>query len=56
METMFMNTKNSKTNKSHKFDKHIDKHIALSNLTIYQTWKNIRKWYKDNILKTIATT
>ena len=65
METLFMNTENSKTNKSHKFDfkslQRLDlrcsnKHIALQNLTIFQTQKNIRKRYKNKILKTIATT
>ena len=31
--------------------KRSDKYVALSNLSIYYTWKNIRKWYKNNKLK-----
>ena len=59
METMFMNTENSKTNEPHKFAlnfsqrldlKSSNKHIA-QNLTIYYTWKNIRRQYKNNKLK-----
>ena len=33
-----------------------DKHVALQNLSIYYTWKNIRKKYKNNKLKIIAPT
>ena len=33
-----------------------DKHVALQNLSIYYTWKNIRKQYKNNKLKIIAPT
>ena len=52
METIFMNTENSKTNEPHKFvfdlSQRLDfrssnKHVALQNLSIYYTWKNIRK-------------
>ena len=32
------------------------KHVALQNLSIYYTWKNIRKQYKNNKLKIIAPT
>ena len=52
METIFMNTENSKTNESNKFiyqftDKlnlktPIDKNIGLVNLNIYYTLKNIK--------------
>ena len=28
-----------------------DKYVALSNLSIYHTWKNIKKSYKNNKLK-----
>ena len=47
METFFMNTKNSKTNKPHVFKynlivklnlKNPDKNMALANLSIYYTW------------------
>ena len=52
MATIFRNTKTSKTNESHKFVLNLsqisdlrssDKHIALQNLSIYYTWKNIKK-------------
>ena len=65
METMFMNMENSKTNEPHKFLlnlsqrldlRSLDKHVALQNLSIYYTWKNIRKQYKNNKLKIIAPT
>ena len=59
METIFMNTENSKTNKAHKFvfnlSQRLDlrssnKHVPLQNVTIYYTWENIRQ------LKIIAPT
>ena len=65
METIFMNMENSKTNEPHKFIvnlsqrldlKNSDKHDALQNLSIYYTWKNKRKKYKNNKLKIIAPT
>ena len=34
----------------------VEKIIALSNLTIYYTWKNIKKSYNNNKFKTSATT
>ena len=51
METIFMYTKNNKTNELHKFvlslPQRIDlgspnDHAALQNLPSYYTWKNIR--------------
>ena len=60
-----MNTENSKTNESHKFVLNLsqrldlrssDKLVALQNLSIHYTWKNIRKQYKKNKLKIIAPT
>ena len=48
METIFVNTENSKTNESHRFKldladklnlKNPKKNIALVNLSIYYTWK-----------------
>ena len=60
-----MNTENSKTNEPHKFVLNLsqrldlrssDKHVALQKLSIYYTWKNIRKKYKNNKLKIIAPT
>ena len=65
METMFINRENSKTNELHKFVLNLsqrldfrssDKHVALQNLSIYYTWKNIRKQYKNNKLNIIAST
>ena len=57
METIFMNSENSKTSKPHKFrldltDK-IDlidpkENMALDNLSIYYTRKNIKSEYNDN--------
>ena len=52
MDTIFMNSENSKTSKLHvlilkltnKLDLRIgEKTITLSNLNIYYTWKNIKK-------------
>ena len=65
METIFMSTENSKANESNKFVHNLsqrsdlrisDKLVALSNLSNYYTWKNIRKQYKNNKLKLIAPT
>ena len=55
-----MNSENIKTsysrrlllNISNKINlKRSDKYVALSNLSIYYTWKNIKKTYKNNKLK-----
>ena len=63
METIFTNTENNKTNEPHKFIlnlsqrldlRSLDKHVALQNLAIYYSWKNIRKQYKNS--KNIAPT
>ena len=63
MEKIFMNTENSKTNESHKYVinfpqnldlRSSDKHVALQNLSLVYTWKNIRKQYKNNEIKIIA--
>ena len=60
-----MTSKNSKTSDRHrlllnltgKIDlKRKDKNIALSNLSIYYTWKNIKKSYKNNKFKISAPT
>ena len=65
METIFMNTENSKTNESHRLRlsladkgnlKNPNKNIALSNLSIYYTWKNIKSAINDNKLKISAPT
>ena len=55
MEKIFMKTENSKTSETHKFVLNLlqnldlissNKHVALQNLSIYYTWKNIRQHYK----------
>ena len=60
-----MNSKNSKTsdpyslllNLTDKINlKRSDKYVALSNLSIYYTWKNIKKSYKNNKFKISAPT
>ena len=65
IEKIFMNTENSKTKEPHKcvlnLSQRLDlrssnKHLVLQNLSIYYTWKNIRKQYKNNKLKIIAPT
>ena len=57
MNTTFMNSENSKTSEPHvlilkltnKLDLRIDeKYIALSNLSIYYTWKNVKSAYNNN--------
>ena len=65
METFFMNTKNSKTSESYKFkDDLIDKldlrnpnkNMALANLSIHYTWKNVKATYNNNKFKISAPT
>ena len=60
-----MNTANSKTNQSnifvYKFTdklnlKNPNKNIALTNLSIYYTWKNITSAYNNNKFKISAPT
>ena len=60
-----MNTENRKISKPHKFFLNLaqrldfrssNKHVALQNVSIYYTWKNIRQQYKNNKLKVIAPT
>ena len=57
--------KNSKTSKSYKFRynlidkldfKNPNKNMALANLSIYYTWKNIKSIYKNNKFKISAPT
>ena len=65
METIFMNTENSKTNEPPRFRldltdklnlKNPKKNIALANLSIYYTWKNIKTKYNNNQFKISAPT
>ena len=60
-----MNPENSKTSKLHvlmlkltnKLDSRVgEKTIALSNLSIHYTWKNIKSSYKNNKFKISAPT
>ena len=57
METIFMNTENSRTNESHRFKleltdklnlKNPNRNMALANLSIYYTWKNIKSEYNNS--------
>ena len=65
METIFMNSSNSETDKSNKFVYHFtdklnlknpNKNIALANLSIYYTWKNIKSAHNNNKFKISAPT
>ena len=65
MNTIFINSENSKTSKAHvlilKLTNELDlrrgeKIIALSNLSIYDTWKNIKSSYNNNKFKMSALT
>ena len=60
-----MNTENSKTNEPHRFKldltdklnlKNPNKNMALANLSIYYTWKNIKSTYNSNKFKISAPT
>ena len=60
-----MNTLNSKTNEPNRFIyqfndklnlKNPNKNRALSNLSIYYTWKNIKSEYNNNKFKNSAPT
>ena len=57
METFFINTKNSKTNELNRFKydltdkldlKNPNENMALANLSIYFTWKNVKSTYNNN--------
>ena len=65
MNTVFTNSENSKTFDPHSYHSILqikqslarkDKYIALSNASIYYTWKNIKKSCKNNIFKISAST
>ena len=62
MNTIFMNSENSKTSDPHRLllqltnSRRKEMYIALSNLSIYYTWKNIKKSYKNNGFKISAPT
>ena len=63
MDTIFMNSENSRTSEYHvlllKLVDKLDlrkgqKSVALSNLSIYYTWRNIKSSYKNNKFKISA--
>ena len=65
MGTIFTNTENSKTNELHIFRlslanildlKDPNKKMALANLIIYYTWKNIKSADNNNKFKIYAST
>ena len=65
METFFVNSKNSKTSEPNRFiydfiDKldlrNPNKNMALANLSIYYTWKNVKSTYNNNKFKISAPT
>ena len=65
MDTVFLNSKSSKTSNPHRLLlnltdkinlKRSNKYVASSNLSIYYTWKNIKKSYKNNKFKISAPT
>ena len=65
MNTIFINSENSKTSDPHRLLLNLtdkialrrkDKYIALSNLSIYYTWKNIKKSCKNSKFKISAPT
>ena len=65
MDTIFMNSDDSKTSKPHilklkltsKLDLRLgEKVIALSNLSIYYAWMNIKSLYTNNKFKISAST
>ena len=66
MDTIFINSKHSRTSEYHvlvlklaadKLDlRRGQKSVALSNLSIYYTWKNIKNSYNNNRFKMSAPT
>ena len=67
METIFVNSKNSKTSEPNRFrlnltdklnlkDPQKKKKMVLTNLSIYYSWKNIKSEYNNNKFKILATT
>ena len=60
-----MNTENCKTNEPHRFKlslsdklnlKNLNKNIALGNISMYYTWKNIKSAYSNNKFKISSPT
>ena len=64
MDSTFTNFQNSKTSESYRLLLNLtnkinlkgsDKYVALSNLSIYYTWKNIKKSYRNNKIENISS-
>ena len=64
MEAIFVNIKNSKTNEPNRFRLYFtdklnlknNKTFALANLSIYNTWKNVKSLFNNNKFKITAST
>ena len=65
METFFMNSRNSKINEPNRFKydlidkldlKNPNKNMALANVSIYDTWKNVKSTYNNNKFKISTPT
>ena len=64
MDTIFINTENGRTSEYHvlllnltnKIDLRSEKTVALSNLSIYYTWKNIKSSRNNNKFQISAPT
>ena len=65
MDTIFMNSEDNKRSDSHRQLLNLSdkinlkrngKYVALPNLSIYYTWKNIKKTYKNDKFKIFAPT
>ena len=63
MEAIFLNSENSKTSEPHRFRLDLTdkfdlndpkKKMALANLSLYYTWKNIKSEYNNNKYKISA--
>ena len=65
MDTIFMDSENSRTSEYHvlvvkltnKLDlRRVQKTVALSNLSIYYTWKNVKSSYNNKKFRISAPT
>ena len=65
METFFLNSKNNKISEPNRFKydlidkldlRNPNKNMALANLSIYYTWKNVKSTYNNNGFKISAHT
>ena len=65
MDTLFMNSENNRTSEYHilllkladkLYLRRGQKSVALSNISIYYTWRNIESSYKNNKFKISAPT